>query len=183
MMVLTVVVVAASAGVVSFSHIYGLVLKAGGEPRPIAILVPISIDGILLTSSLTLLFCSRYSVPKPSLARWGQFLGISLTLTANIAHGLAYSPAAAALGAWPAVSLIFSSELLWWVVETSRAMDKREIVVYESQPANTGLQEVVELVANNRDISGREIARKTGLAYPKALELNREARRLLNGSS
>jgi hypothetical protein len=58
----------------------------------------------------------RRGVPVPSLARWLLGLGIAATLAANVAHGLGHGPTGAAVGAWPAVALVGSYELLMMIV-------------------------------------------------------------------
>jgi hypothetical protein len=58
----------------------------------------------------------RRGVPVPSLARWLLGLGIAATLAANVAHGLGHGLVGAAVGAWPAVALVGSYELLMMVI-------------------------------------------------------------------
>jgi hypothetical protein len=50
------------------------------------------------------------------LARWLLGLGIVATLAANVAHGLGHGVIGAAVGAWPAVALVGSYELLMMVI-------------------------------------------------------------------
>ena len=52
----------------------------------------------------------------PPLARWLLGVGIAATLAANVAHGLGHGPIGAAVGAWPAVALVGSYELLMMVI-------------------------------------------------------------------
>jgi hypothetical protein len=55
-------------------------------------------------------------VPVPLLARWLLGLGIAATLAANVAHGLGHGLIGAAVGAWPAVALVGSYELLMMII-------------------------------------------------------------------
>ena len=48
----------------------------------------------------------------PALARWLLGLGIVATFAANIAHGLGQGVLGSVVGAWPAVALVGSYELL-----------------------------------------------------------------------
>ena len=52
----------------------------------------------------------------PALARWLLGLGIVATLAANVAHGLGHGLIGAAVGAWPAVALVGSYELLMMII-------------------------------------------------------------------
>jgi hypothetical protein len=63
-----------------------------------------------------LLDSARRKVPVPALARWLLGLGIVATLAANVAHGLGHGLIGAAVGAWPAVALVGSYELLMMIV-------------------------------------------------------------------
>ena len=65
---------------------------------------------------MVLLGSARRSVPVPSLARWLLGLGIAATLAANVAHGLGHGLIGAAVGAWPAVALVGSYELLMLII-------------------------------------------------------------------
>jgi hypothetical protein len=56
----------------------------------------------------------------PSLARWLLSLGIVATLAANVAHGLGRGIFGAAVGAWPAVALVGSYELLLMIVRSEQ---------------------------------------------------------------
>jgi len=65
---------------------------------------------------MVMLDSARRGVPVPLLARWLLGLGIAATLAANVAHGLGHGLIGAAVGAWPAVALIGSYELLMMIV-------------------------------------------------------------------
>jgi hypothetical protein len=185
-MVLAVLVVAGVSAAVSYSDIHTLVIHLGGEGHEIAMIFPISIDGCLASSSLTLLFSSRYQIKPPWMARLTLWIGITMTLITNFAHGLLYGWGAAFLNSWPAVALSLSVELLSWVMGTSRELDtKRTVLVVPKpqDPNDTELTRITEIIANDRTISSAEVARQTGLPYPKVLKLSREARAMLNGSA
>ena len=107
--------VAVVAAVVSYEHAYALV-HAHGETGWTAHLIPLTVDGLIWASSMVMLDSARRDVPVPSLARWLLGLGIAATLAANVAHGLGHGPIGAAVGAWPAVALVGSYELLMMII-------------------------------------------------------------------
>lgn len=65
---------------------------------------------------------ARRKTPVPALARWLFGLGIAATVAANVAHGLGHGLLGAAVGVWPAVALVGSSELLMMVIRGSQAV-------------------------------------------------------------
>jgi Protein of unknown function (DUF2637) len=107
--------VAVVAAVVSYEHAYDLV-HAHGEAGWTAHLIPLTVDGLIWSSSMVMLDSVRRGVTVPSLARWLLGLGIAATLAANVAHGLGHGPVGAAVAAWPAVALVGSYELLMLVI-------------------------------------------------------------------
>src|SRR6266700_3962884 len=112
--------VAVVAAVVSYEHAYALV-HGHGETGWTAHLIPLTVDGLIWASSMVMLDSARRKSPVPALARWLLGLGIAATLAANVAHGLGHGPLGAAVGAWPAVALVGSYELLMMVIRSSQA--------------------------------------------------------------
>jgi hypothetical protein len=84
-----VLLVAAIAAVVSYMHVATLALEHGQRPLA-AYLLPLSIDGLVATSSLVLLRSARAGVSAPWLARTGLVLAVVATLAANVASGAAH---------------------------------------------------------------------------------------------
>jgi hypothetical protein len=109
--VAAVLAVAVVAGIASFSHIEALAL-AHGYTITTARLLPVSVDGLIVASSMALLTETRARNPQPGLARAGLVLGILATLAANVVAGLAFGPVGAVINAWPAVAFIIASEIL-----------------------------------------------------------------------
>ena len=99
-----VLAVAGIAAYVSYWHAYA-VIRAHGETGMTARLEPATIDGLVYASSMLVLSAARHRVPVPPLARWLLGLGITATLTANMAQGWSHGPVGAVVAAWPAVSL------------------------------------------------------------------------------
>jgi hypothetical protein len=112
---MAVLAVAAIAAYVSYWHAYAVV-RAYGESGITGRLEPATIDGLVYASSMATLYAARHRVPTPALARWLLVLGITATLTANMAQGWSHGPAGAVVAAWPAVSLVGSYELLVWMI-------------------------------------------------------------------
>jgi hypothetical protein len=112
--------VAVVAAVVSYEHAYALV-HAHGETGWTAHLIPLTVDGLIWASSMVMLDSARRKVPVPVLARWLLSLGIAATLAANVAHGLGHGTVGAAVGAWPAVALVGSYELLMMIIRGAQS--------------------------------------------------------------
>jgi hypothetical protein len=112
---LAVVGVAAVAAVVSYEHASDLA-RGHGESGWTGLLIPLTVDGLIYASSMVMLDSARRGVRVPVLARWLLGLGIIATLAANVAHGLGHGVIGAAVGAWPAVALVGSYELLMMVI-------------------------------------------------------------------
>lgn len=107
--VLAVLVVAGVAAVVSFSHMAEVGRRAGEGWR--ALLLPLSVDGLVVAASMSLLVARRASVPGGWLP-WSALLGgVVASVGANIA---AAEPTTTAriVAAWPAVAFAAAFELL-----------------------------------------------------------------------
>lgn len=124
-MTVVVLAVAAVAAWVSYWHAVAVIEKYGAEDELSAHLVPATVDGMIYASSMVLLWCARYRLAVPALARWALALGVAATLAANILHGIERGPLAAALAAWPAIALVISYELIMWVVRSGRELVDR----------------------------------------------------------
>lgn len=123
--------VAGIAAYVSYQHAFEVV-RVHGESGLTARLEPATIDGLVYSSSMVILYAARHRLPVPALARWLLALGILATLAANVAHGWSDGPVGAVVAAWPAASLVGSYELLLWLIRTSTA------VAYGQSPAQGG---------------------------------------------
>jgi len=116
---LAVLGVAGIAAVVSYEHASALV-RAHGESGWAGRLIPLTVDGLIYASSMVMLDAARRGARVPVLARWLLGLGIVTTLAANIAHGLGQGVLGAIVGAWPAVALVGSYELLMVIIRGSQ---------------------------------------------------------------
>jgi hypothetical protein len=122
---LVVVGVAIVAAIVSYEHAYALV-RAHGEDGWTTRLVPLTVDGLIYSSSMVMLQSARRRAKVPALALWLLALGIVATLAANVMHGLGRGPIGAAVAAWPAIALVGSYELLMTLIRTSSGVSGSE---------------------------------------------------------
>jgi hypothetical protein len=166
--------VAAVAGVVSYQHAYALV-HAHGEAGWTARLIPLTVDGLIWASSMVMLDSARRKVPVPALARWLLGLGIAATLAANVAHGLGHGPVGAAVGAWPAVALVGSYELLMMIIRGAQSDSPVPAVVGTSDAAPRidplharAAREFADEVAAGRKPSIRAIRARLHVGQPRA---------------
>lgn len=107
--VLAVVVVALVAAVASFDHQRQLAAAAGEDWR--AWLLPLSVDGLVVAASMTMLARRRAGLPAGALAWLSLGLGAAASLAANVA---AAEPTVAGrlVAAWPPLALLLGFELL-----------------------------------------------------------------------
>jgi hypothetical protein len=140
--------VAGIAAYVSYWHAYEVV-HAHGESGVTARLEPATIDGLVYSSSMVVLYAARHHLPVPGLARWLLALGIMATLAANVAHGWSHGPVGAAVAAWPAASLVGSYELLLWLIRTAASGASLEPVVDVSGDQANRLATDLQLEANS----------------------------------
>lgn len=124
---LAVLAVAVIAAMVSFSHIDALAL-AHGYTTDTARLLPLSVDGLIVASSLTLMTEARAQRGAPGLARFGLILGIAGTLAANVAYGIRFGPVGAVVNAWPAAAFITATEILVGQMRRAGAIPARSEV-------------------------------------------------------
>lgn len=132
---LAVLAVAVIAAIVSYTHIQTLALSHGYTPGT-AGLLPFSVDGLIVASSLALANGAR-----AWLARTGLVLGVLATVAANILYGARFGLVGAVVSAWPAVAFLVSSEILVGMLR-DRADDEAVNVAQDNEDANeAGLTE------------------------------------------
>ncbi|MFI7536707.1 DUF2637 domain-containing protein [Streptosporangium sp. NPDC049376] len=105
-----VALLAVIAAVVSFRHMHELCLRHG-EDRLAAVLIPLTVDGIIVVASMSILLANRYGSRGGALAWALLVVGSLASLGADIAvaePGLI----GRVIAAWPSVALIGSYELL-----------------------------------------------------------------------
>jgi Protein of unknown function (DUF2637) len=113
-------VVALVAGFVSYRHALQVVCQHG-ETGWLAMAYPLTVDGLIYVSSMTLLDRARRGDGGSLAGLWRPGLGITATVTANITAGLRFGPVGAIVAAWPAVALVISYELLKLIIRSGAA--------------------------------------------------------------
>jgi hypothetical protein len=106
----SVLLLAAIAAVVSYRHMHALALAVGESPWTAA-LIPLSVDGMILASSMTLLLDSRCGNRGGTLP-WALLMtGSAASLAANVAVAQP-TWCGRIIAAWPSFALIGAYELL-----------------------------------------------------------------------
>jgi hypothetical protein len=115
----------------------------------------------------------------PALARWLLGLGIAATLAANVAHGLGHGPIGAAVGAWPAVALVGSYELLMMIIRGAQSESVEVPTVADTSDTAPRIdplraraaQEFAEEVAAGHTPSIRTIRARLHVGQPRAQQV------------
>jgi Protein of unknown function (DUF2637) len=107
--ILAVVLVALVAAVGSYEHMRHLAGSVGEGWR--AWLVPISVDGLAVAASMTMLTRRRAGLPAGGLAWTALLLALAASLAANVASAEPTWPGRL-VAAWPPLGLLLSYELL-----------------------------------------------------------------------
>jgi Protein of unknown function (DUF2637) len=110
------------AGTVSYLHMH-LLVQLHGQPGWVAARTPLSVDGMIVAASTTLLAESRTG-KRGGFLPWGLLvIGSVASLAANVAVA---EPTATSrvIAAWPSFALIASYELLVWLIRTSGAVER-----------------------------------------------------------
>jgi hypothetical protein len=118
---LAVVAVAVVAAVASYDHQRLLADMAGEEWR--AWLLPISVDGLILTASRTMLTRQRSGRSAGWLAWTAMLAGLTASLAANVA-GAQPTLVGRLIAAWPPVALLLAYELLMQQVRATTHPDE-----------------------------------------------------------
>jgi hypothetical protein len=129
-----VLTVAAFAAVVSYSHIYDLA-TAHGQSGTAARLLPLSVDGLILAGSLIVLHEARRGVKGPALAWASVWLGVGMTVSANVLYGVRFGLLGALLSGWPAIAFIVATHALMDLLK--RAGKRRAVVQTDARKPAT----------------------------------------------
>jgi hypothetical protein len=116
----TVLLVAVIAAVISYIHIEHLAVTVGGQTMLAAVLLPLSIDGTVVASSMVMLRAARAGIRTPCLARFGLGLSVAATLAANIGYGASHGLPGALMSGWPAAAFLICAEMAIGMVRRAR---------------------------------------------------------------
>jgi hypothetical protein len=118
-----VVAVAGFAAVVSYAHFYDLG-RANGQDGTSARLTPLSVDLLILASSLILLWAARNNVTAPKAIRAVLIFSVAATVAGNVLDGLPFADHSVAvratLNGWPGAAFVAAVEILMWLVRAAR---------------------------------------------------------------
>lgn len=107
--VLAVLTVAGIAAVISYEHLYHIAVTHG-ETRLDSMLIPLSIDGTVVTASMLMLRAARAGHPVPALVRLMLVAAIAMTVAANVAFGWSFAAWGVAMAGWPAAAFLANAE-------------------------------------------------------------------------
>jgi Protein of unknown function (DUF2637) len=157
--VAVVAAVAAVAAVVSYRHALGVVSRYG-ETGLTGALLPGTVDGVVYCSSMVLLHAARHQRTVPALARCGLGCGIVATLAANLAAGIGHGVPGGVIAAWPTVALVFSYELLLWLVRATAGQPEPP----KPTSDEAALAAYRRSVASGAPLSARALAARHGIS-------------------
>lgn len=136
----SVVVLAGIAAIISYKHMFALVHRYG-ETSWTAALLPVSVDGMIVASSMSLLASSRQGQRSGVLPWVLLVIGSAASLSANVAVA---EPSAVGrlIAAWPSAALIGAYELLMRQIRQASARSASE------QPATSSAALTVAISDN-----------------------------------
>jgi len=162
--------VAAIAATVSFIHIRDLAATHGQTPLA-AVLLPFSIDGTVVASSLVLLRAARLRLDAPWLAQVMLLSSVLATLAANVAYGAASGVTGALISGWPAYAFIGCAEMSILMVRRTARVTAPAVSARVSVPRKEPVRHVMQ---------------RKGVSQPTAVKMRDYAderiRATLNGS-
>ncbi len=195
-----VLVVAAIAAVISFTHIDRLAITHG-QTALSAALLPLSIDGTVAAASMVMLRAARLVLPTPKLARAMLGLSVLATLACNVLYGAGFGIVGALLSGWPAVAFIGTAELAIGMIRRSRTAPVADVEadVYPAPddtaqtvadvpvvpvPVDNQSAAVIALratLAAGNPLSGRQLEARFGLTRAEATKVREMATVESNG--
>jgi Protein of unknown function (DUF2637) len=150
------------AAMVSFRHIHALAL-AHGESKVTAALIPLSVDGMIVASSMTLLADSRLGRGGGVLPWVLLALGSAASLAANVAvaEPTVYGRV---IAAWPSLALIGAYELLMRQIRNSTTGPKPQDEASPSAALAAGSPAVDRSAGDGEPVVPRSAATPSSLS-------------------
>lgn len=157
--ILGVATVAATAAVISFSHVQALA-RTAGEPELTAWLLPLSIDGAIAAAAAVVLADSKAGRRTTFLTWLMLALGLAASLAANIASAQP-TWTARAVAAWPPIALALGIEVL-------ASMSRRSGPIAPARPGTpeTTTSEQTEPSQASPHTSSRSVSTSAPLTAP-----------------
>lgn len=184
------------AAVISFLHIEHL-SATHGQTRLASYLLPLSIDGDVVASSLTMLRAAWKQQAAPWLARGMLLAGVGATLAANVAYGLGSGVEGALISGWPALAFIGCAEM---AIMSARRFTPAPVPFAEDGPGdetapppdapwapvptsaqNAALIALKATLAAGNPLSGRQIETRFGLSRTEATRVRQAVLAESNG--
>jgi hypothetical protein len=194
--VAAVLAVAAVAAWVSYRHAVAVV-SAHGEPGTVGRWYPVTIDGIIVASSMVLLDAARHRETAPVLAWWLLAAGIGATLAVNVLAGVPSGPLGAVIASWPALAFVGCYELLMMLVRASARRSQITQASAEFEPEiRNGVADLVPVPADaesaamlalratlaaGNPLSGRQLEARFGLTRAQATKVRQTVADEANG--
>ena len=152
------------AGTVSYLHMHTLV-ESHGQPGWVAVLTPLSVDGMIVAASTTLLADSR-SGGRGGFLPWGLLVAGSLaSLAANVAVAEP-TEIGRVVAAWPSFALIAAYELLMRQVRQAADASKSSRPARRSQRRATGAVPLSDADPTASLRAARSVAKQASAARP-----------------
>lgn len=187
-----VLLVAAIAAVISFVHIEHLAVTHGQTALASALL-PVSIDGTVAASSLTMLRAARAGLRTPWLARFMLLLAVAATLAANVAYGAGFGVAGALLSGWPGAAFVGCAEMALGMARRSRvtpaameagaesAPEPRTLVTVPADAQSAARTALAASVAAGNPVSQRQLMTRFALTRTAERKVRSEVLAASNG--
>lgn len=119
------------AAIISYKHAYRIAVQYG-EAGIDAQTLPLTVDGLVATCSLVILYRTRKR-RRPPWHAWALLVvAVIATVCANVANGLAHGPVGAIVAGWPALVAVGCFELLMRLLRDNR---EDHDTLSEQQPA------------------------------------------------
>ena len=175
--VLAVVAVAVFGAVQSFNHIRWIG-QTHGQGALDSVLLPLSIDGLILAMTLVLLHEASEDKSGPLLA-WGLlWLGIGATIAANVIFGQRFGRVGIGASVWPAIAFVGAVHVMTKVVR-SESVPVRDHASAEEPPADAGEPDPEEAarlaylasVEGGNPLSQLQLHKQFGISRPRAKAL------------
>lgn len=174
--------VAIVAGVVSYSHIYGLSIELHQSPL-VAALMPFGVDGLITVGSVVLL----QGGADPWLGWLGVGPGVAVSVFANVESGIRYGALSATWAGIPALSFFLATFLLErWLKAQARgapmgapAVNPETVPEPDTEPATVAA--VPATISTTRETPPKARVKGAGTRQPVAAsgDMEKRAKRVL----
>lgn len=178
-------IVGSIAAYVSWWHMHDLVCRAG-EQHGASLVVPFSVDGMMLVATTTILEDKRAGRHVRPSAWVALGTGMTVSLAANVASAWNHGMLGRLVAAWPAVALALVIELVAKRGRKNNAAPPDTSVLSDTElaamtaprrgrPAAETLAMAEHAWANNPTLSRADVARRLGISERRLSDVLRKA--------